>query len=61
MSRWVIGSLVLMSLGLLIARQARASKRVDLSPEELTLEQLFSGEVPEHVKRTWSSNEEKKR
>lgn len=61
MSRWVVGSLALMSLGVLIARQARASKRVDLSQEELTLEQLFSGEVPEHVKRTWSFNEEKKR
>lgn len=61
MNRWAVGALTLLSLGVLIARQARASKRVDLSPEELTLEQLFSGEVPEHVKRTWSSNEEKKR
>lgn len=60
MSRWVVGAFVLLSVGVLLARKAHARKHIELPADELTLEQLFSGEVPEHVKRTFSANKEKK-
>ncbi len=59
MKRLLLGALALLGLGFLLRRRAPTPIRVDESSDELTLEQLFRGVIPENVKRTWTANKEK--
>ncbi len=60
MSRLLVAALALLGLGFVLRRRGKSGDHVEVVKEELTLEQLFRGVVPENVKRTWTSNNKEK-